>query len=160
MQNTLNPRPLAGEGVVRGGSNSLSRVRERAGVRVTNARRLRAQGTDTEGQLWRQLRARQLQGYKFRRQHPIGRYIADFACIESKLVLELDGGQHAQELAPEYDRRRSEFFNQQGWRVLRFWNHQVFTELGAVLQVIAQALNHPHPNPLPPAGEGVSQQGY
>ena len=154
-----NPLPLAGEGVnpkaTSGWGNSLSRERERAGVRVQNARALRINGTDAEQTLWSHLRARQLNGHKFRRQHPIGSYIADFVCVESQLVVELDGGQHAQGQAPAYDERRTQFLNNQGWQVLRFWNHEVLTELAAVLQAIALALSHPHPHPLPPAGEGV-----
>ena len=150
-----NPLPPAGEGEIQGGPNTLYRVRERAGVRVQNARALRAEGADAEQTLWRHLRARQLSGHKFRRQHPIGPYIADFVCVECKLVVEWDGGQHVQGRAPAYDERRTQFLNTQGWQVLRFWNHEVLTELAAVLQAIALALSHPHPNPLPPAGEGV-----
>ena len=141
------------------GSASLSRERERAGVRGQNARQLRAQGTDAEQTLWRCLRARQLNGHKFRRQHPIGPYIADFACVEARWVIELDGGQHAWEEAQLYDGHRTRFLQSQGWQVLRFWNHDVLTQIAGVLQAIAQALGHPHPHPLPPAGEGASQKG-
>lgn len=140
---------------------SLSRLRERAGVRVQRARALRHESTDAEQLLWRHLRASQLQGHKFRRQHPIGPYFADFACIDSRLVIELDGGQHAAEAAVSRDAARSEFLFSQGWRVLRFWNHDVLTELQAVLQTIAEALQqNPHPNPLPLAGEGEITEGY
>lgn len=152
------PLPPAGEGENRAArTGSLSRERERAGVRVQNARALRANGTDAEQALWSQLRSRQLAGRKFRRQHPIGPYIADFACVQAKLVVELDGGQHAQADALEHDERRTRFLQNQGWHVLRFWNHEVLAELAGVLQAIALALDHPHPSPLPPAGEGVEQ---
>ncbi len=152
-----SPLPPAGEGGKPAPAGSLSRWRERAGVRVQNARALRANGTDAEQTLWRHLRSRQLDGHKFRRQHLIGPYIADFACIEARLVVELDGGQHAQAGAVEHDERRTQFLQDQGWHVLRFWNHEVLMELAGVLQAIAQVLNRPHPNPLPPAGEGVEQ---
>ena len=149
--------PPAGEGEKPARADSLSRVRERAGVRVQNARALRANGTDAEQALWRHLRSRQLNGHKFRRQHPIGPYIADFACVEARLVVELDGGQHAQMDAPQYDERRTQFLQAQGWQVLRFWNHDMLVEPAGVLQAIAQALAHPYPHSLPPAGEGVEQ---
>ena len=138
-------------------ADSLYRVRERAGVRVQNARALRASGTDAEQALWRHLRSRQLNGHKFRRQHPIGPYIADSACVEARLVVELDGGQHAQADALKHDERRTQFLLAQGWHVLRFWNHDMLAEPAGVLQTIVQALAHPHPHPLPPAGEGVEQ---
>lgn len=140
--------------------NPLSRARERAGVRV-RARALRQSPTDAEALLWSKLRDRRLLGLKFRRQRPIVGYYADFACLEIGLVIELDGGQHAAEAAVSRDAARSEFLFSQGWRVLRFWNHDVLTELQAVLQTIAEALQqNPHPNPLPLAGEGEITEGY
>ena len=115
--------------------NPLSRVRERAGVRV-RARALRQSQTDAEALLWRRLRDRQLLGLKFRRQRPIAGYFADFACLEIGLVVELDGGQH---LAPDelaHDSRRSAALAAEGFEVLRFWNHEVL-QPDAVLQQIA-----------------------
>ena len=117
-------------------------------MRVRNARALRAQGTDAERVLWRHLRARQFDGYKFRRQHPIGPYFADFACVRERLVVELDGGQHAQADDQTRDARRTQFLQAHGWRVLRFWNHEALANLDGVLQVIAMALARPHPDPL------------
>lgn len=117
--------------------NSLSRVRERAGVRV-RARALRAASTDAESLLWSKLRDRQMLGLKFRRQRPIGPYFADFACLETGLVIELDGGQHAQSDAAVHDERRSAFLADQGFFVLRFWNHDVLTQLDVVLTRIFQ----------------------
>ena len=129
-------------------------------MRVQNARALRANATDAEQALWRHLRANQMLGCKFRRQHPIGPYIADFACVARHVVIELDGGQHAEEQGMAHDAVRTQHLQSQGWRVLRFWNHEVLTELAAVLQVIAQALHEdPHPHPLPHAGEGENKQG-
>ncbi|MBI2088346.1 MAG: endonuclease domain-containing protein [Deltaproteobacteria bacterium] len=118
----------------------ISRLRDRA-------RRLRRDQTDVERRLWARLRARRLCGAKFRRQHPIGNYIADFCCVERHLVVELDGGQHA--VQAEADRRRSAFLVRRGYRVLRFWDSDITEEIEAVLQVIAEALSNPHPSPLP-----------
>lgn len=133
----------------------LSRVRERARVR---ARSLRKDPTDAELLLWFHLRDRRLGNHKFRRQRPIGPYFADFACLETKLIVELDGGQHVE--AVDYDETRTGFMEAQGYRVLRFWNNEVLTQTDAVLARILQALQDgaaPHPNPLPPAGEGARQ---
>ena len=79
-----------------------------------------------------------MNGYRFRRQHPIGKYIADFACIEQKIVIELDGGQHQEQLV--YDEQRSAFLRAQGWQVVRFWNNDVLNNLDGVLLVIAERL--------------------
>ncbi|MDO9403645.1 MAG: endonuclease domain-containing protein [Polaromonas sp.] len=115
--------------------SSLSRVRERAGVRV-RARSLRLASTDAESLLWSRLRARQLNHLKFRRQYAIGPYFADFACIEIGLVIEVDGGQHAEAGASVHDRQRSTLMNAQGFTTLRFWNNDVLTETTAVLEKI------------------------
>jgi very-short-patch-repair endonuclease len=118
------------------------------------ARILRRQATDAEHHLWRYLRRRQLANFRFRRQVPISGYIADFACIEAKLVVELDGGQHQKRLS--YDQRRDRKIEGQGFRVIRFWDNQVFEETQAVLDVILRALesSRPHPNLPPHAEEG------
>ncbi len=94
--------------------------------------------TDAERKLWQALRDKQLNGHRFRRQHPIGRYIADFACIEQKLVIELDGGQHQEQMA--YDEQRAAFIEAQGWRILRFWNNDVLNNLEGVMERIAENL--------------------
>lgn len=94
--------------------------------------------TDAEQLLWRALRGQQLSPHKFRRQHPIGQYIVDFACIEKKLVIELDGGQHQEQAV--YDAQRTAFIETQGWRVLRFWNHEVMGSLAGVLAKIVEEL--------------------
>ena len=112
--------------------------------------------TDAERLLWRHLRDRQLGEYKFRRQHPIGPFIVDFACLEKKLVIEVDGGQHAKNL--EGDVKRSDYLKERGYRVLRFWNNEVLEESKSVLSVILTSLLEditPHPNPLPSRGEGT-----
>ena len=102
------------------------------------ARRLRRDQTDAEQRLWARLRAGQLDGAKFRLQHPIGSYIADFGCPERGLVVELDGGQHATQA--EADARRTVFLLQRGYRVLRFWDNEALTQIDAVLEKIADAL--------------------
>ena len=115
--------------------------------------------TDAEALLWRLLRNRRIAGAKFRRQHPIGRYILDYYCVENKLGIELDGGQHGE--AVEYDQHRDSWLRTQGILVLRFWNNQMLTETEAVMETIYQAIiaNSPPPaggiySPLPLAGEG------
>lgn len=102
---------------------------------IKKARDLRSNMTDAEQKLWQYLRMRQMHGLKFRRQHPLDRYILDFACVEHKIAIELDGGQHADMV--EKDTMRTAFLTSQGWTVLRFWNHQVFEQTGAVLDSIA-----------------------
>ena len=103
------------------------------------ARRLRREATPEETLLWSRLRAEQL-GVKFRRQQPLGFYIADFVCFEHSLVIELDGGQHAGEAAREYDRVRTEYLEGREFRVLRFWNNEVSGNLEGVLVRIQEAL--------------------
>ena len=114
-------------------ASSLSRVRERARVR---ARGLRQTPTDAEALLWYHLRNRNFQGLKFRRQHPVGPYFADFACVEIGLAIELDGGQHVDQVA--YDHRREQQFAQAGLQTTRFWNHEVLNETEAVLEKLRQ----------------------
>lgn len=99
--------------------------------------------TDAERRLWSVLRSRRLSGYKFRRQHPIGPFIADFACIGHKLIVEADGGQHDDSAT---DRRRTAWLARAGWRVVRFWNNEILANPNGVAQVIVQALaTDPHP---------------
>jgi very-short-patch-repair endonuclease len=104
--------------------------------------------------LWRHLRNRQLSGYKFRRQYPVGFFIVDFCCPEKNLIIEIDGGQHSWQV--ESDNLRSSYLEGKGFRVLRFWNNQVMRELGGVLGIIFAYLEEtpPHPDPLPQVGEG------
>ena len=117
-------------------ADSLSRARERARVR---ARGLREVPTEAEALLWFHLRDRRLAGHKFRRQHPIGRYFADFACLASRLVIEVDGGQHARAVAG--DEARTLVMQANGFRVIRFWNHEVLMQTSAVLDKILVALS-------------------
>ncbi len=103
--------------------------------------------------MWSRIRNRQLEGCKFRRQQPIGPYFADFLCLEPKLVIELDGVQHAVQV--ERDEQRTRYLQGLGYRVLRFWNHEVLCNPDAVLEFIRTAIifESPHPSPLP-EGEG------
>ncbi|MDG1580022.1 endonuclease domain-containing protein [Pseudomonas sp. GOM6] len=99
-----------------------------------NAKSLRASMTDAEARLWYQLRAHRFMGFKFKRQKPVGPYIVDFVCLERFLVIELDGGQHMEQALK--DSERDEYLRARGYRVLRFWNHQVLKEIEAVLERI------------------------
>jgi very-short-patch-repair endonuclease len=103
-------------------------------------RRLRAQSTTAEQKLWRHLRAKRFAGFKFRRQHRIGRYFADFCCIQRRLIIELDGGQHAEQAQEEQDAARTAYLNEQGYRVMRFWNGQISADIDDVLEAIYAAL--------------------
>ena len=120
------------------------------------ARALRNRATDAERHLWRYLRGRQLAGHRFRRQVPIAGFIADFACLEAKLAIELDGGQHQE--GRRDDQRRDIRIEAEGFQVLRFWDDQVFRETQAVLERIMRALEVIFPpNPPPQAGEGIGE---
>ncbi len=119
----------------------------------TWAREMRGSMTDAEALLWKLLRNRRIAGAKFRRQHPIGRYILDFYCAEEKLAIELDGSQHAESVA--YDQHRDSWLRARGIRVLRFRNNQMLTETEAVLETIYLSLL----SPLPQAGEGPGVSG-
>jgi very-short-patch-repair endonuclease len=120
--------------------------------RVATARRLRRDQTNAERVLWFQLRDRRLQGWKFRRQVPIDRYVVDFLCADGRLVIELDGGQHAAQ--SDADAKRTALSEAMGYLVLRFWNEDVLKNTTGVLEEILSTLNKhepvpPHPDPLP-----------
>jgi very-short-patch-repair endonuclease len=104
---------------------------------ITAARRLRRNATDAERRVWYRLRARSLAGRKFLRQEPIGAYVVDFVCREERLVVEVDGGQHADSKS---DAIRDQWLRNNGYRVLRFWNNDVLTNTEGVLATIAEAL--------------------
>jgi very-short-patch-repair endonuclease len=119
--------------------------------RVERARRLRRHQTDVERILWLRLRNRRLGGFKFKRQFPIDRFIVDFVCADARVIVELDGGQHA---TSPTDAERTQVPEAFGYLILRFWNNEVLENLDGVLETILAALNKqplepPHPNPLP-----------
>ncbi|MCC8539607.1 endonuclease domain-containing protein [Xanthomonas axonopodis pv. poinsettiicola] len=115
---------------------------------LAHARALRRDMTDAERALWRRLRGNQLKGFKFRRQHPIPPYIADFCCIEAKLIVELDGSQHQ----ASFDQARTRWLQSKGWIVLRFWNNDVLLSLDAVVEAISTIVAPPYPHPNPSTG--------
>ena len=123
---------------------------------IEKARALRSRPTDVEQLLWQHLRLRQVDGHKFRRQRPVGKYIVDFVCLEKKLVIEVDGGQHNDAKAD--DAMRDRWLRSQGYRVLRFWNHEVLTQIDGVMEMVRSALSEPPPSSSPEAGEEKNGQ--
>jgi very-short-patch-repair endonuclease len=121
-------------------------------------RALRSNMSDAEQALWHLLRCRQISGLQFRRQHPFGDYTLDFVCLENKLVIEVDGGQHEQQAW--YDENRTQKLQAAGFRVLRFWNNEVLKEIESVREkiwlVVQELQSHPPPN-LPLEGGGIKK---
>lgn len=118
------------------------------------ARRLRAAATDAELRLWSHLRRKQAAGFRFRRQHPLGRYVVDFFCPEAKLIIEVDGGQHAEESAT-----RETWLRSRGYRVLCFWNNDVLGNTEGVVEEIFRALRAATPHPVALARHRPAPQG-
>jgi very-short-patch-repair endonuclease len=110
------------------------------------ARTLRRNQTEAEKRLWRKLRSRDFQGVKFRRQQPLGPYVADFCSFQNKMIIELDGGQHA--LAQEEDEKRTAYLKRSGFQVIRVWDNEVLNKMEGVLEYIRQSLKSA---PLTPA---------
>ena len=102
------------------------------------SRDLRKNLTDAEQKLWQKLRSKQIQGNKFRRQFVLGNYIVDFICLDKRLIIEVDGGQHMDNV--DYDSQRDEWLKNQNFKVIRFWNNQVLSEIDSVLEVIVKNL--------------------
>jgi very-short-patch-repair endonuclease len=120
------------------------------------AKAMRSAPTDAEHRLWQILRAKRLAGYKFRRQMPIDGFIADFVCLGRRLIVEADGGQHGDGA----DARRDAYLEAQGFRVLRFWNNDIFDNEEGVTERILQALAAPLPNPSPAEGGGAASGAH
>jgi very-short-patch-repair endonuclease len=124
---------------------------------LAKAKRLRRDLTDAERRLWSILRNSKLEGAKFRRQQPIGPFVADFVCQDRRLIIEADGGQHSDSTV---DERRTAFLEQRGYRMLRFWNNDILDNIEGVAGSIAAVLATPHParasreSPSPSRGEG------
>jgi len=111
------------------------------------AKKLRKESTDAEHLLWKHLRGKRLDGFKFRRQQPIGPYIVDFVCCDRKIVIECDGGQH---LESEKDLSRDAWLTQQGYRVLRFWDNEILLNMDDVLEAVYRmCTDHPPSDSLP-----------
>lgn len=122
---------------------------------MNNAKSLRTHQTEAEQRLWYHLWAHRFMKLKFKRQKPMGSYIVDFICEERMLIVEVDGGQHTEQLV--YDQRRDAWLRGQGYTVLRFWNNEVMQQLDGVLEKIRLVcFSEPSPpTPLPQAGEGI-----
>jgi len=118
---------------------------------LINAKTLRTHQTDAEQRIWYHLRAHRFMGLKFKRQKPLGHYIVDFVCVERRLIIEIDGGQHAEQA--EYDQHRDAWLRSQGYTVLRFWNHEVMQQLEGVLEQIRLTITL-SPGPSPTSGRG------
>ena len=117
------------------------------------SRSLRRKQTEAERKLWNHLRSRCFKDLKFRRQQPVGPYIADFCCLEGKLVVEVDGGQHLEH--GDEDEQRTKFLKKEGFRVIRFWDNEVLARIEDVLEYIYQTIREtPSPQPSPLKGEG------
>jgi very-short-patch-repair endonuclease len=123
--------------------------------RTKFARELRENSTDAERLFWSRVRDRRLDGHKFKRQHTIGPYIVDFVCAEQMLVVELDGGQHADSMS---DKARDARLMAEGYRVLRFWNNDVLLNIDGVIETVLKNLRQPSPQPSPSKGEGVQKR--
>jgi very-short-patch-repair endonuclease len=117
------------------------------------ARSLRKRPTKAENLLWQHLRARQVEGLKFRRQHPIGNYVVDFVCLEKGIIVEVDGSQHAKDR--RRDAKRDKWLEHEGLKVLRFWDNEVLANTNEVLEVIRQSCSD-HPPLTPPLKGGES----
>lgn len=115
-----------------------------------NARSLRTNATDAERILWTALRNFKRGGVHFRRQAPIGRYVVDFVCHRAKLIVELDGSQHGTDKAMAYDAERTAFLNSRGYRVMRFWNAEIFENLHGVCDAIFAIAKESSPHPARP----------
>lgn len=157
----VDPPPLKGGGTGQGANSAPLPPKGGRGVGERGARdalrkhakRMRSNQTPAEHRLWQILRAKRLAGYKFKRQLRIDHYIVDFACLKERLIIEADGGQHAES---GRDGRRDAYLRTQGFRLLRFWNSDIFENEEGVLHTILGALEHPSPQPLSRSrGEGL-----
>ncbi len=144
----LLPSPRVGEG---GDARSALTGEGAAGRTLRLAKHLRKNMTDAETKLWHQLRAKRFESYKFKRQAPIGKYIADFASFTHKLIVEVDGSQHEGSAS---DIVRDTWLNSQGFRVLRFWNRELLLDVDGAMMSILAALKE---TPLPPFGHPLPQ---
>ena len=141
-----NHSPLEGESKLQsnfGGGSENNASRFYSKETLDFSKKLRQNQTDPEGLLWYYLRNKQLGGYKFRRQQPIDKYIVDFVCFEKNLIIELDGSQHNEENNIQYDKIRDNFLNNLGFKVLRFYNNEIFTNCFNILDFVLHKLTRP-----------------
>ncbi len=103
-------------------------------LKTQQARHLRKNMTDAERKIWHSIKGKKIKNHRFRRQHPIGPYIVDFVCLENRIVIEIDGGQHAWQ--KETDEKRTKWLESEGYRVIRFWNNQIMNEFNGVIQIL------------------------
>lgn len=108
--------------------------------KFNKARNLRKKSTPQELKLWKLIKNKQVKNYKFKRQVPIGNYIVDFSCAEKKLIIEIDGGQHNTETEIIYDKKRTEYLEKQGYKVIRFWNNEIDNNIEGVYSIILEQL--------------------
>ncbi|MCX5860053.1 MAG: DUF559 domain-containing protein [Proteobacteria bacterium] len=117
---------------------------------IGKAKSLRKRSTEAENYLWNQLKAKRMGGLKFRRQQPIGKYIVDFVSFEKLIVIELDGGQHA--IEKEKDIERDEWLRREGFKVLRFWDNEIFKNMEGIMEIIEKNCLSPSPSSPPLKG--------
>jgi very-short-patch-repair endonuclease len=154
----FQPRPLPFKGRDRVRMGLMQGQTSKKILKRGLQRKLRKGDTDAEKVLWRALRNRRFCNLKFRRQHPFEQYSLDFACCELRLIIELDGGQHATQV--QHDEARTRRLQRAGFTTIRFWNHEVLQQLEAVkekiLLTVQELQRQTHPHPCPPLeGEGV-----
>ena len=148
MRCRTNPlSPSAGEGQPRSG-----RERGRKKLLLGRAKQMRTIPTDAEHRLWQILRAKRFAGHKFKRQLVVDHYLVDFACLQRRLIIEADGGHHAENAR---DQRRDSYLTAQGFQILRIWNNDIFNNEAGVGDAIFAALQSPLPNPSPAEGRGA-----
>lgn len=123
------------------------------GKATLRSRALRKQSSEAEKLLWQKLRRKQFHGLRFRRQFPLGPYFGDFVCLPARLVIEVDGGQHAEVAQADHDKRRTDWLRTENFRVLRFWNPDIFENMDGVLDMIDAAIREA-PLPLSPSRKG------
>jgi very-short-patch-repair endonuclease len=135
------PSPLAGEGRPKAGERGYTPLA------LKRAKSLRKNQTEQESKLWQFVRGHRFASFKFRRQQPMGDYIVDFVCHAAKLIIELDGEQHGEDVAIRHDERRARFLERSGYRIVRFSNAEFLTNTQVILDFIYNELTNPSPGP-------------